>query len=470
MGVMWIWPAFRALLVRFKRSRRGAIAAFLAVSIVPLVAVTGLAIDTTRGYLVKSRLSAALDAAGLAGGRVMFSPERDGDIQMFFDTNFPPGYMGATLSGPVVTINTSAETLTLDASATIPTSFMSVVGIQDMTVTASTVIRRAAKGMELILVMDNTGSMRSNGKMDAMKGAATDLIDILYGEREVVEDFWVGLVPYTVAVNVGAQHTDWLTGYNPVDYVPTAWKGCVEARPAPFDQTDNAPGTAGEPLWTPFFYPAASDNNWPPVNETNGAQNNGTGPNLGCGPEITPLVPDKTTIQAAIDEMLPWHRGGTMGNLGLVWGWRSISPKWRGVWGAPSPAELPLDYGTPLMEKVVIMLTDGQNQWYDHPPSGPDNSDYGAYGRLGWGILGTTNAGAAETEINARMLAVCTAMKAEGIRIYTITFQQNNGTLQNLYRDCATAPGMYYNSPSNAELQDAFHQIAEDLSNLRIER
>ena len=56
--------------------------------------------------------------------------------------------------------------------------------------------------MELILVMDNTGSMRSSGKMDAMKGAATDLIDILYGEREVVEDFWVGLVPYTVAVNV----------------------------------------------------------------------------------------------------------------------------------------------------------------------------------------------------------------------------------------------------------------------------
>ena len=50
---------------------RGAVSAVVALSIAPMVATVGLAIDTARGYLVKARLSQAIDAAGLAGGRVM---------------------------------------------------------------------------------------------------------------------------------------------------------------------------------------------------------------------------------------------------------------------------------------------------------------------------------------------------------------------------------------------------------------
>ena len=42
--------------------------------------------------------------------------------------------------------------------------------------------------------------------------------------------------------------------------------------------------------------------------------------------------------------MKPWRRGGTTGNLGLAWGWRMVSPNWRGLWG--DTADLPLDYDT----------------------------------------------------------------------------------------------------------------------------
>ena len=50
----------------------------------PLVAFTGLAVDTARGYLVKTRLNYALDSAALAGGRVMFdATARDAAIQDF---------------------------------------------------------------------------------------------------------------------------------------------------------------------------------------------------------------------------------------------------------------------------------------------------------------------------------------------------------------------------------------------------
>ena len=39
-----------------------------------------------------------------------------------------------------------------------------------------------------------------------MKPAATQLIDILYGDRDEVENFYVGLVPYAATVNIGAEH------------------------------------------------------------------------------------------------------------------------------------------------------------------------------------------------------------------------------------------------------------------------
>lgn len=502
--------------------RRGAVAAFVAVGIVPMVGFIGLSTDAARGYMVKTKLHQALDAAGLAGGRAMLEPDRDDDIVQFFDANYPEGYLGSTVDGPTIDADETEGLLTLTASATVPTSFMQVLGFDDITVSAHTVVHRAVRGMELALIMDNTGSMRSSGKMGAMKSAAHDLVDILYGEDEIVNDFWVSLVPYAATVNIGGGRTAWLDAFDPADYLPDAWeaatnyatdefasfdslpyqalqpnvgsqpdinpadwlplaavewKGCVEARAEPFDQTDDLPTTEAfvHQYWATtdgVYTPQTGDNDWDWANidEANSAQNNGLGPNLGCGPAITPLVAERTTVESAIDEMQPWHRGGTMANVGLAWGWRVLSPTWQGMWGGTTPNELPVDYDTPLMDKVAIMLTDGVNQWYDWPTGLPNNpdADYTAYGRVSEGRLGTTNGSAATTEINTRLMTVCNAMKAQGIIIFAITFKLNNQTTQNLYRDCATSPAHYFNSPSNSELQDVFHEIGNELTNLRL--
>jgi hypothetical protein len=539
--------AFRRLLLE----QRGGVAAIMGLAIIPLFAVVGLAIDTGRGYMLKSKLSYAIDAAGLAGGRAFETDLREEDIEMFFEANFPTGYMESELlpDHPVVTFDDANNRIIIEASATLPTAFMGVVGVQEITVSARTVIQRELRGMELVLVMDNTGSMRGNGGMAAMKPAATDLINILYGDRETVPQFWVGLVPYVASVNIGTQHEDWLTGFDADDYLPTEWKGCVEARAFPdaHDGNDDPPdvelfvpyrwattlnqyanpwhnpsagpfSASDRTTWGPFI---PGDNEWNPAGAESDLrldndlyQNWGTGPNLGCGPAITPLVASKTTILNAIDEMAPWHRGGTMANLGLAWGWRVISPRWRGWWDGDLSDELPLDYETPNMEKVVILLTDGNNEWYDWP--GPDSAtvpntasgncgetstvvplgglpgdnnargtsatstcgtlrstypggDYNAYGRLSEGRLGTTSKSAAGAVLDDGMLEMCQTMKAEGIIIYTMTFGPSpDADTRELFETCATEPDMYFNAPSATALQQAFVQIADELSALRI--
>jgi len=540
------------LVGRFLNDQRGAIFAMVALAIIPIFAGLALAVDLGRGYLLKSKLSYAIDAAGLAGGRAFDTDLREEDIMMFFEANFPSGYMDAALAGngPSMTFNDTENTITIDVEATMPTHFMSMAGVDSVTVAARTVVKREMRGMELALIMDNTGSMRSSGKMDAMKDAATELVDILYGNRETVPNFWVSVIPYAATVNIGNDRSHWLVqqsydadaawlaadpdgserfGYHPDHFQPTVWKGCVEARSYPNDSNDEL---WGEEAWYPHLWrttfeafenpdhdPNAEeydeddsatwgeflngDNEWNPdgsqsaLKEDNGDQNDGTGPNLGCGPAITPLVAEKTTIQDAIDEMLPWHRGGTMANLGLAWGWRSISPKWRGVWGGDSPAELPLAYETPSMQKVVILLTDGVNQWYDWPgakwtadgedhysglpgknkyPGNHDDdfksewpgADYTAYGRLSEGRLGTTGNGGAKNEVNDRMLELCSSMKEEDILLYTITFRLTDSATRSLYEDCATSVDHYFDSPSNGDLQQVFVEIANELSNLRL--
>lgn len=89
------------------RDRSGSIAPLVAGGMVVLVASVGLATDAARGYMVKARLSQALDAAALAGGRVMFSPDRDSDIVMYFNSNFPDGFMGAAVTGPSISVSAS---------------------------------------------------------------------------------------------------------------------------------------------------------------------------------------------------------------------------------------------------------------------------------------------------------------------------------------------------------------------------
>ena len=59
----------RDTLFSVARDKQGSISTFIAAAAIPLVAFSGLAVDTARGYLMKSRLNHALDSAALAGGQ-----------------------------------------------------------------------------------------------------------------------------------------------------------------------------------------------------------------------------------------------------------------------------------------------------------------------------------------------------------------------------------------------------------------
>lgn len=450
--------ACRSTIGRFRRSQRGAVAATLAVWILPLIAATGVAVDSGRALLVKHRLTDALDAATLAAGRSFEEAEQDEFIEAFIRANFPDDYLGADSVDYDLTREDEGTRLVATACIDMSTSFMAIMGFADMNICARSVVQRETRGMEIALVMDNTWSMNSGGKMGAMLTAANALVDNLYGDNEVVDDLYVAVVPYVAAVNVGNSHTGWLSNYNASLYSTQGWRGCVEERNGARGLTDDPPSVEA---FRQYYWQSGQSwydfNNWPPLGGSNDM-----GPNKACPAAITPLIQSKTAIHAAINAMAP-KLNGTTSHVGLVWGWRVVSPRWRGLWtGSVDVANLPLDYDTENMEKVIILLTDGQNYWSGY------GSYYNAHGYIWNGRLGTTSWSVAMDVMDDRTAAICENIKDEGIILYTILFQVNDAATDAMYEACATTPNHYYNSPTNADLQVAFRKIAGELSNLRI--
>jgi hypothetical protein len=109
--------------------------------------------------------------------------------------------------------------------------------------------------------------------------------------------------------------------------------------------------------------------------------------------------------------------------------WQTLAPV--APFNAPSPA--------PDLDKVIILLTDGQN---------------------------TENRWTKSTSsIDARTQKVCDNAKAENIRVYTVRVIDGNATL---LKNCATKPDMYFNVQEAGQLNSVFSSIAQNLANLRI--
>ncbi|MBY0407903.1 MAG: hypothetical protein K2Q01_09445, partial [Rickettsiales bacterium] len=235
---------------RFLNEESGSALPFLGLGIMMLVAASGSAVDMSRAQIVQTRMQNALDATGLAVGSSISTTNISTETTKYFYANFPPGYMGSTVTSLTATPNGDNSLINLAVSGTVNTTFMRVLGINTMSVGATSQVIRQSKGMELVLIIDNTGSMANSAggsvtKIQAAKTAAITLLDVLYGTaNNTVPNLWVGLVPFSQAVNVGNTRTTWVNAGS-ADWgtgTGSGWNGCVEARGATNrDVTDDPP-------------------------------------------------------------------------------------------------------------------------------------------------------------------------------------------------------------------------------------
>src|SRR5680860_219514 len=499
----------------FARETKGNVAILFGLAIIPIILGVGVAVDYGRALSVRSRMADAADASALAVGSWtdLSSAEIQTKAQQFFNANYPASSLG---TASAVNVSVVGNDITVKVTGVVPTTFMKLANINSVNVGASSTVTKKQRKIELALVLDTTGSMDSGGKMTSLKSAAKKMVQTLFKGNK--SDVKIAVVPFSGAVNVGTdnENADWIddgsypnmsniakedhdfdNGDNVFDLIDDmkgrqSWGGCVRERGGSYELTDDAPDQSNkETLFAPYFAPDEPDGDHDDgdsyYNSYLDDGNCGTsksykrtpercqayakkykderpdeGHNYNCpGNAITALTSNQGQVISAIETLDP--KGNTVIPAGLLWGWRALSP------GEPFTEDSA--YDSDKWVKALVVLTDGENS-ISGGRNGHNGTVYNAFGYAdpynGSGHLGDKDGDDAEEELDAKTLEVCTAIKAQGIQVYTIGFQIYDNDTKAMLSSCATKTDMAYLSPSNSELAGIFDSIAQGLSDLRI--
>jgi len=497
---------------RLRRDRSGGVAVLFAAGLLPLLGLAGGAVDYTLAGGRKVRLQSAVDAATLAATRTVTANSTVAQV-----TDIVRKYINANTDfganvGLDVQLDVAARSVKVRATLNHTPYLLPVVGISNIPIGAESSSQLGRAYLEVALVLDNSGSMAGN-RITTLRSASADLAKKVLDMAYIAGDTKVAVVPFASMVNVGPSNASasWIDGqgqspihsenfstpgnrlhlYSKMNGV--TWAGCVEARPSPYDVTDTAP-TSGNPatLFVPSFAPDEPDeglwsgfyNNYiqdgscgtglgtsalarqqrvckynnatPDQSLANGTRR---GPNQLCDSNpIVPLTHSQLTLTTALAAMPAY--GGTNLHEGVMWGWRTLSPEPPYTEGRP--------YSDPQNRKIIVLMTDGANDIIGLPNM--NGSFYSPYGYAAAGRLGTTSSNKADlvAKMNEKTLQACANAKANGIQIYTVAFYVTNATALSILSQCATSPAMALVADSDQALTNAFDEIGNHISRLRL--
>jgi hypothetical protein len=188
------------------------------------VGMIGLAVDAGTMYIIKGRLSSAVDAAALAAGRSInladsvsaAATAATATATQFFNANFPSGFLGSgtmNLTTPTFTQETDSNgnptgilDIVVTASVPAPTYFMQIFGVKTVNVSSTGTATR--RGTVMIMVLDVSSSMNAGSPTTAcaeMKSAAQSFITNFspYDTVGVITFNYTAQVLYAPSTNFG---------------------------------------------------------------------------------------------------------------------------------------------------------------------------------------------------------------------------------------------------------------------------
>src|SRR6185312_16090913 len=165
------------LLARFWKNREASIAPLMAVALIPLVGFVGAAVDYTPANAARAAFQTALDSTALMLSKTAANQTPD-EIQASA-LSILKALFTREASNISVTANFTSgggSTITLTGSATVATDFLNLIGYNDIAIGATAVVTWGNTRLRVALVLDNTGSMLSSGKLTALKTASQNLL------------------------------------------------------------------------------------------------------------------------------------------------------------------------------------------------------------------------------------------------------------------------------------------------------
>jgi Flp pilus assembly protein TadG len=470
---------------RFEQDQRGVVGVFFALLLIPMLGMTGVAIDYSRASNVRIALQSAADATSLALAKDSLSSttsQFNAHARTVFNANWSRPF-NAELE--TLTVSKQPDRFRVDARARVNNTLLPLLGIANTEVSASSTSGWGVNKIEIALVLDNTGSMSSSSKMQELKKALCGVQDcsnpnptsgfVRMMKDAAIDDnqIRVSLVPFDTSVRVPVSVQNAVTSGSVMnDTFVASGSGYCGSNPTTARRINWSLTGAPSGSWFRF-----ADRDKDTISSDTNDSGTFVGPGCGSG-RITPstwrgcvsdrdMIDNRDTRASGVDtsavatlypavtcrsnnlariaslvdvrtqsssliaslaNMQP--SGNTNLTIGVSWGTNMLTH------GMPmSNAIAPV----PNLQRFMILLTDGENT---------ENR--------------FTDIASA---IDARALAACNNAKAQGIKIYAVRVIEGN---KNLLQSCASGPNFYYEVTNAAQIHEVFSAIAGSIGSIRI--
>lgn len=481
---------------RLMADRAANVAVIAGLTVLPILGLTGMALDWRLAEAVKHKLQDATDSAALAAARAYSQSAAQTDsvreakgvaaAQQLFAANVASET--SLMVDPALNVNfvPVGETVRVDATASSRMAFGGLFGQDRMNIgVAASALAGNPRRLEVVLSLDNTGSMAQGNRMNLMRAAAKKFVDTLFNQMDQPDMLFIGVEPWASTVNIKMEQpvADWTparydsgdpgqngTGYGswpapfrdftayaqfPFDHnlAPTLGGQAVTAgNRAAFDGLFGADGwrgcvrqADGERRITGGAVSAMTDAPPPHMLWTAHALEAGAAadPNAQCVAPMLGLSASRQQIKRALDRMRP--DGNTHQDVGLMWGMRMLSPRgeWASFFGQTGQNQ-PKAYDPGKTRKILVLLTDGENTTSSGAETYYGCTDTGARGGAGPCWASPDVAPLDNASLDALMLDACTTARENyQIELYTIAVDVTNAGAISLLDRCAGGP----NSP-----------------------
>jgi Flp pilus assembly protein TadG len=202
------WSVFRRIFAAFRSDRGGNVAITFAFATIPLIIAVGSAVDFSRANSVKAAMQAALDSTALMLSKdaaTLTQDQMNTKAYEYFTSLFTRPEATNIVVGATYSTGTGTS-LVINASVDMPTKFMGIVGYNTFHINDSSTAKWGYQRLRVALVLDNTGSMNSDGKIGALKTATKNLLTQLQSAVGVDGDVYVSIIPFSKDVNVGSSN------------------------------------------------------------------------------------------------------------------------------------------------------------------------------------------------------------------------------------------------------------------------
>lgn len=342
---------------RFRSDERGTVTVLCMIIFVGIIAICGFGVDLMMNEMKRAKLQHTLDRAVIAAADL----EQELDPASVVADYFAKSGVGDALTSTTVDDGLNYRTVSATARQSSDPLFLSILGVDEMVAPAAGEATEKMANVEISMILDISGSMGWNNKIQNLRNAANEFVDTVVQPADAPSLTTVSVVSYNATVNLGPTVSQYFTLSNEHAYSNCAIFPASAFHTLGISRTATLARLSHFDLWSSNQNTTEISSPWCADDEYG---------------QLIVHSDDVSELQAHINSL--GAGGNTAIDLGMKWGMALLDPSAQDLVDdmiddghiTARASGRPVSYTDGETLKIVVLMTDGANTTeYDLVPS-----------------------------------------------------------------------------------------------------